>query len=150
MNAHNKEDLIYSINPNKMSTNTSFKNDTALLILRLVFGFSMIYGHGIPKILKFFGSEPIEFADPFGIGPVASLGLVIFSEVLCSFLLAIGLFTRWASIPLIITMLVAVFYVHISDPFAQMEKGLLFLSFYIAILISGPGWYSIDEQWRNR
>jgi len=133
-----------------MSTNTSFKNDTALLILRLVFGFSMIYGHGIPKISKFFSSEPIEFADPFGIGPVASIALVIFSEVLCSFLLAIGLFTRWAAIPLIITMLVAVFYVHISDPFAQMEKGLLFLSFYIAILISGPGCYSIDDQWRNR
>ncbi|MEY2905010.1 MAG: hypothetical protein RJA52_1026, partial [Bacteroidota bacterium] len=101
-------------------------------------------------IKKFFSGELIEFPDPFGIDPVTSLALVIFAEVICAFLLTIGLFTRWAAIPLIITMLVAVFYAHIADPFSKMEKGILFLSFYVAILISGPGWYSIDEQWRNR
>jgi putative oxidoreductase len=133
-----------------MISATSNQKDIALLIMRIVFGFSMIYGHGFPKLQRMLSSEPIEFSDPFSIGPVASLALVIFAEVLCAFLLTIGLFTRWAAIPLIITMLVAVFYAHLDDPFSKMEKGILFLSFYIAILISGPGWYSIDDQFRNR
>lgn len=120
-------------------------NDAALLILRLTFGLFMIYGHGWGKLLRLFGSEEIRFADPFGIGPVASLALAVFAEVLCAALIAIGLFTRWATIPLIITMLVAVFIAHAGDPFRDLEKGLMFLMVYVTLFLSGPGKYSLDE-----
>ena len=48
-----------------------------LLIMRLVFGFSMLYAHGLGKWTRFFGDDPIKFADPFGLGPTASLGLAM-------------------------------------------------------------------------
>lgn len=74
-----------------------------------------------------------------------SLALAIFAEFFCSALLVLGLFTRWASIPLIITMGVAVFDIHIDDGFAVMEKALLYLTAYLSILILGPGKLSLDR-----
>ena len=56
----------------------------------------------------------------------------------------LGLLTRWAAIPLLITMLVAVFMIHIDDPFGKMEKGLMFGSFFLALFFTGAGQFSID------
>ena len=110
----------------------------------------MIIGHGWGKVLRLFGDEPIKFADPFGLGPEVSLALVAFAEFFCSILIMLGLFTRWAVIPLIITMLVAVFYSHIDDPFSRMEKGLMYLIPYFVLLLSGPGGFSLDAWWDRR
>lgn len=125
------------------------KTDIALLLLRIVFGALMLINHGWGKMLRLFSGEPIKFADPIGLGEPLSLGLTAFAEFLCAFLVIIGLFTRWASIPLIITMFVAVFVVHIDDPFSKMEMGLLYLSVFIILGIAGPGWYSLDAHLRN-
>lgn len=120
--------------------------DLALLILRLVFGLAMVYGHGWGKLMRFFGDDPLKFGDPIGIGPVPSLVLVTLAEFLCAVLLTFGLFTRWALIPLIIAMAVACFVAHGGDPFGKMEKSLLYLSVYIALFFTGPGWYSLDRM----
>ena len=54
--------------------------------------------------------------------------------------------TPFVSIPLIITMLVAVFMVHGNDPFAKQEMALLYLFHYILIFVAGPGSISIDRM----
>jgi len=128
---------------------TSRNIDIGLLILRLGLGFTMIYGHGWGKLMRFFSDDPIKFSDPFGLGPEISLALATFAELGCAALLAVGLFSRLATIPLIITMLVAVLYSHIDDPFSRMEKAILYLIPYVSLLLTGPGWYSLDEQWRK-
>ena len=110
----------------------------------------MLLNHGLNKWAKLFGPEPIKFGDPIGLGAPVSLGLAVFAEVACAFLLVIGLFTRLATIPLIITMLVAGFVVHFADPFEDKEGALMFLIPYVVLLLLGPGHYSIDEQWRLR
>ena len=110
----------------------------------------MLINHGWGKMLKLFGDDPIKFADPIGIGEVPSLGLAVFAEVFCAALIMIGLFTRLSVIPLIVTMLVAVFVVHISDPFPKMESGLLYLIPYIVLLLSGPGRFSLDALIRKQ
>jgi putative oxidoreductase len=56
----------------------------------------------------------------------------------------IGFKTRWATIPLMITMLVAAFYAHAADPFGEKELPLLFFTLFLSILISGGGRYSVD------
>lgn len=129
---------------------TDKKADIALLLLRLTFGGAMLYGHGWGKLMRFFGEDPIKFADPFGIGVIPSLSLATFAEVFCAVLLMLGAFTRWATIPLIITMGVALFYVHIADPFGRQEKALLYLVAYLVLFLTGPGKYSVDAKWLKR
>jgi len=126
-----------------------FKNDgrmsdLSLLLLRLTFGGLMLINHGWSKFQKLIGDEPIKFADPIGIGMEASLGLTVFAEVLCALMVVLGLFTRLAVIPLIITMLVAVFVIHISDPFKKMEMAILYLIPYLVLLWNGSGRFSVD------
>ena len=125
------------------------QTDIALLLLRLAFGGAMIYGHGWGKLMRLFSGEPIKFFDFMGLGPELSLGLATFAEVGCSLLLILGLFTRWAAIPLIITMMVAIS-TNLGEGFGQIEKALLFLMAYVALQLTGPGWYSLDAQVRNR
>jgi putative oxidoreductase len=116
-----------------------------LLMMRLGFGFFMLYGHGWGKLMKVLSGN-FEFGDPLGIGVAPSLILAAFAESICAFLLIIGYKTKWATIPLIITMLVALFFVHLSDPFGRQEKILLYLAGYIAILFTGPGKLSLDYR----
>ncbi len=119
-----------------------------LLIYRIAVSAFMLT-HGLPKLYRFFEDGPVRFADPLGIGTVPSLILAVFAEFLCSVLIIIGFGTRLATIPLIITMIVAVFIVHANDPFVRMELGLMYLFAYLMILITGPGKYSIDGMRRG-
>ena len=120
--------------------------DIAMLLLRLTFGGLMLLNHGWGKMMKLFADDPIKFADPIGIGMAPSLALTVFAEALCAFLIVIGLGTRLATIPLIITMLVAVFIIHWADPFGDKEMALLYLIPYLAILLLGPGKISLDSM----
>lgn len=123
--------------------------DLSLLILRIAGG-ALMLTHGISKIAPLFGSDPIQFPDPIGLGATTSLALTVFAEVVCAALLILGLATRFAAIPLLITMLVAVFVVHIADPFANQELPLLYASIYLVILIAGAGKFSIDNMVFNK
>ena len=101
--------------------------------------------HGLPKLARFTSGEAIKFADPFGISPAITLGLAVFAEVGCSIFIILGLGTRLASIPLMITMAVAAFYAHAEDPFGTKEKPLLFLLIFLMLFVFGSGRYSIDH-----
>lgn len=129
---------------NTYSTNLSLpKIDLALLIFRL--GISgLMLTHGIPKLIKFFGSDPINFRDPLGFGEVTTFTLAVIAEFLCSILIIFGLGTRLAVIPLILTMAVAAFIVHAQDGFGSQELPLLFLTGYIVLFLTGSGKYSLD------
>ena len=126
-----------------------FKNDgrlsnLSLLLLRLTFGGLMIINHGWGKMQKLLNEDPIKFADPIGLGAEFSLGLTVFAEVLCALMVVLGLFTRLAVIPLLVTMFVAIFVIHISDPFKKMEMAILYLIPYLILLWHGSGRFSLD------
>lgn len=108
-----------------------------------------MFGHGLPKWGRLNSGEEIQFADPFGIGPAASLFLAVFAEVACSVLLMLGLFSRLATIPLIITMLVAAFYANAGQPFQKMELALVYLLLLATIFFFGPGKYALDARIRG-
>ena len=124
---------------------SSLKSDLGLLLLRIT-GAGLMLTHGVPKLGRLFAEGPIEFGDPIGIGPGPSLFLAVIAEFLCAVLVLIGFKTRWATIPVIITMAVAAFIVHAADPFGSKEKGLLFLGIFLSILLLGPGKYSVDRK----
>lgn len=117
----------------------------ALLLLRVGISAFMLT-HGLAKLGKFSQPGPVEFGDPLHVGPTASLGLAVFAEVVCSVLLILGLATRLATIPLIITMVVAVLVVHQADSFGDKELALLYLLAYVVLFLTGPGKYSVDQR----
>lgn len=123
-----------------MNHNTSLA--LGLLALRLGFG-GLMLTHGIPKLMNY-STLATQFPDPIGMGSQVSLLLAIGAEVGCSLLLILGLFTRLATLPLIITMLVAALIVHGADPFAKKEAALTFLISYVTLLMTGPGRYALD------
>ncbi|WP_207426938.1 DoxX family protein [Pedobacter sp. SYSU D00535] len=120
--------------------------DAGLLILR-VFAGGLMLTHGLPKLMKVMEGNT-QFGDPLGLGTELSLYLAILAEVLCALLVILGLFTRIATIPLIITMFVAFFVVHASDPLTVKELALIYLSIFLTIFFTGPGNYSIDRKIR--
>ncbi|GMQ28090.1 DoxX family protein [Algoriphagus confluentis] len=123
--------------------NNKLAQDLGLLLVRLLTG-GMMLTHGIPKIGRLLGDGPVRFADPFGLGPEISLSMAIFAEVICSTLIILGFKTRWATIPLMITMLVAAFYAHWDDPFGKKELPLLYFAAFLGLLLSGGGKFSLD------
>ena len=90
------------------STNTSM--DFGVLLLRLGVG-AMMLVHGIPKLGMLISGNWAAFQDPLGIGNFLSLLLCVGAEFGCSILIFLGLFTRLASLLLIINMCVALFLV---------------------------------------
>jgi putative oxidoreductase len=114
-----------------------------LLLLRLAFGTAMAT-HGYSK-LQNYDSIKGEFMDFMGMGMEFSLILVIFAELVCSVLLIVGLFTRIATIPLIIATLVMIFSAHAGDIFGEAYPAFSFLIVYVVLFAVGPGKFSADN-----
>ena len=130
---------------NTYSTNLSLpKVDIGLLIFRIAIA-ALMLTHGTPKLLRFFGGEELSFSDPLGLGETLTFTLAVFAEFICSVLVLIGLGTRLAVIPLIITMAVVAFVVHPDDGFNRQELPLLYLAGWILLFFTGSGKYSLDH-----
>lgn len=122
---------------------SSLGTDIGLLILRVGVGSFMLFAHGWGKLASF-AEKADTWADPIGIGPTVSLSLVIFAEFFCSLAIILGIGTRAAAIPLLITMLVAAGIVHADDPWGKKEFALLYGWTFAALIFAGAGRYSID------
>ncbi len=119
-----------------------FNLNLGLLLLRLSAGGFMLT-HGYPKLQRLVAGE-MRFGDPLGLGPEVSLVLAVFAEFFCAVLVMLGLGTRWATIPLIVTMAVAAFIAHGADPFGRKELALLYLVSFVLLLLTGGGKFSLD------
>lgn len=127
--------------------NTNYNHkilDVVLLLLRVSIALLML-SHGIVKLNTLMAGGVIQFPDPIGVGATASLGLAVFAEVFCSVLILIGLATRLAVIPLIVTMLIAVFVIHGGDGLEKTEPGIHYLTVYFFLLFAGAGSFSFDS-----
>jgi len=72
------------------------------------------------------------------------------SEFFGGLLLALGLLTRFATIPLIITMTVAAFVAHHGQITGDGEHAFLFLLIFVAFFFIGPGKWSVDYLLKRR
>lgn len=121
--------------------------DFALLIFRLTLGFVLLYGHGAGKLSTIFSGQEIQFMDPIGIGATPSFYMAAFAEGICSILLILGLFSRFASLMLTVNFIV-IFIFHafiIKDGFEILELRFLYLLPFIALTCSGGGKYALDH-----
>lgn len=123
--------------------NSQQKLNFSSLVLRLGLGLLMV-PHGYQKMMAFTMMQE-KFLDFMGLGQSVSLSLAIFAEFFCSVFLILGLLTRLVCIPLIILTGVIVFIAHGGDVVGQAGFGALFFVGYLAILIMGPGEFSLDR-----
>lgn len=121
--------------------------DLPLLFMRLVlaYGFystASMKWQNISRVAEWFGSLGIPL-------PALNAYLAASTEVAGVILLTLGLATRIISIPLIITMLVAIVTVHLNNGFEAGNNGfeipLYYLIMLFALLIYGPGRLSVDN-----
>ncbi len=88
--------------------------------------------------------------------PLVSALFAMTIELFCGLFLILGLFTRLATVPLIIVMLAALFWVYIRHGFfltptnPGCEYVLLRLAALIAIRTLGPGEASMDKTFGGR
>lgn len=134
---------IYPITKNILSHGQSI----SLLFARLVvaYGFynpAMQKWSDISSVANWFGSMGIPF-------PALSAYVVASTELLGVALLALGLFTRLISLPLIVIMVVAVATVHLTHGFSAGDNGFeipLYYMLFLALFASfGAGKFSLDH-----
>ena len=124
--------------------NYSMPINLALLVVR-IFTSSMMLTHGGPKFIRLLNGN-LKFGDPLGIGSQTSFLLVVFAEFFCSILIILGLGTRLASIPLLVTMLVALLIAHGADPLLDHINILAYIATYVFLFFTGSGKYSLDYK----
>ena len=118
--------------------------DIGILLTRVTIALLML-AHGFPKMIMLFSGGPIQFPPILFLNAETSLALAVFAEVIASIMILAGFWTRLATLPLMITMLVALFLIHGADPFSAKELALIYLLVYIGLFITGSGRFSIDS-----
>lgn len=137
----------------------------AVLPLRLVVGFGFV-AHGAAK----WSRDPGNFGkllDQIGAPlPTVTAWLVTVVEVFGGLAILVGAFVAVASIPLIVSMLVAMFTVQLRYGFSSVntigltpsgpifgppgyEINLLYIAALMTVVLAGPGAWSVDE-WLTR
>ena len=125
--------------------------DLPLLFVRLV----LVYGFYEPAKMKWSNIQSIiDWFDGMNYPlPAINAYLAASAEAAGVVLLFLGLGSRVISIPLMITMLVAIFTVHIGNGFAAADNGieipLYYLIMLFVIFIYGSGKYSLDYLFTN-
>ena len=123
-------------------------NDWGLLALRVGTAGLMI-PHGwskMNKLIRGLTGEGVEFYNWLGIGDTPSLILTVIGELIAPVLVLIGWKSRWGAALMAITMGVAAFMVHWEDPLSDKEHALLFFFPALALVLMGPGNWSIDKR----
>jgi putative oxidoreductase len=123
--------------------------DFALLVTRAVAGFSLAFTHGLGK-LQGFGEMFHTFGDPLGVGSELSYILAVGAEFFCALLVAVGFFSRLATIPLLILFGVIFFAAMANAPYSDKEISVLFFAAFFTTFLAGPGKYSIDHMLRGK
>ncbi len=119
-----------------------------LFLARIGFG-TMFLTHGLQKMANF-SALSNTFPSVMGMGSKLSLCMAIFAEVFCTLGFVTGFLYRLSMIPMIVTMIVAVFTIHANDPLATKELALLYLMIFIIMYIAGPGSIAVDYYFARR
>ena len=118
----------------------------APLFARIVVGWVFLWsGWGKLHNLDGFAQRFAGWGIPY---PYFNAALSAYTEFIGGWLTIIGLGTRLISIPMIINMLVAILKVNLKrvssiDDFVELDEPLYALA-YLWLLLSGPGWVSVD------
>lgn len=137
-----------------ISNITKTEESLSTLPLRVITGL-LFTAHGAQKLFAWFGGYGLDgtgqWMESIGLAPGYLMALIAGSaEFFGGLFLIVGFLTRPSSFVLAITMIVAIFTVHISNGMFMSNNGYEFaLSLFaitVALFIQGSGKYSIDEK----
>lgn len=132
----------------RRAPNEDVLRDFGLLVFRVGLSVSVFIAHGIPKLTNILSGN-WDFPDPIGLGPELSLVLSAGAESVCTLLIALGIWVRASTIPLIFTMIVATWVINGGTSFLQQEKSFVYLLGWLLLLLAGPGRYTVVNAYRN-
>lgn len=123
--------------------------DLGLAVLRIGFGLSLAFGHGLGKVPVsegfIAGTAKMGFPMPALFAWAAAL-----SEFVGGLFVALGFATKPSAVFITITMLVAAFIRHAEDPFGRKEKAIIYALIAFYFIFKGAGKYSLDNIIYNR
>ena len=122
-----------------------FTPDLGMLFARVTGAALLLHVHGIPKIVHY-QQELAHIDDPLGMGRALTLWCALFAEVFCPVLIALGLFTRLAALPVVFLLAVSMVLVHPDWSIAEGQFGWLLVIVFGTIALSGAGRYSVDAR----
>ena len=122
--------------------------DYAMLFFRIAISLELIIVHGLKKVGIGGISEVVP--NPFGIPQFLNETLAIAANLLFPQLIIVGLFTRYATIPILAVTLTGYFIVHGNDPLLVRDIPFMFSLGYGLIAIVGPGKYSLDHYFFSK
>jgi len=143
--------MIFNLIKNKNTEKAQSENEdlikiTALLILRVITGTVLIH-HGYEKLanIENFADafvRPLHLPFPIFLSYIAA-----FSEIGGSWLLIIGLATRFGALAIVGTISVAIYHALVTSGFNifLLELLLLYFASATSIALTGPGNFSLDE-----
>jgi len=142
----------------KKLTQISENSTFATLVLRLPIGL-ILMAHGAQKLFAWFGGYGLEgtgqWMASIGLAPGYLMAILAGSaEFFGGLLLVIGLLVRPASLVLALTMLVAIFSVHIGNGLFMSTNGyeyaLTLLVVFVSLAYQGAGKHSLDAVLNRR
>jgi putative oxidoreductase len=131
-----------------MSTRTTDRHALGTTLLRLIVGVTFA-AHGAMKLFSFGIAGTAGFLGTLGV-PLANVmaPVLIATELGGGLLLVLGLLTRYVSIPLIVTMVVAIATVHLQHGFFLPQGYEFVLLLGVATLtlaLQGSGAFALDN-----
>ena len=157
--------MVVMAQPSTTPRNADLLTRWAPIPLRLIVGFGFLQ-HGFAKL----GRGPEHFAailQALGTpAPHLMAWVSILTEILGGFAILLGAYVSLAAIPMAILLIVAIFTVHLRFGFSSIkllavtaagpqlgppgyETNLLYLACLAALVLGGPGPFSIDRLFKK-
>ena len=138
---------------NAISKTLSTRAGLGLSVIRILVGI-IFMAHGAQKLFGLFGGYGLEgtgqWMESIGLAPGYFMALLSGSaEFFGGLALVIGLLARPAALALTVTLVVAIFSVHIGNGLFMSNNGyefaLALMAGTVAVLIEGAGRFSLDR-----
>lgn len=125
------------------------KEAVGLLLIRIVFGFRLIYGtadniFSWERMLEFEGFLASN-GFPF---PIVSAVVSVYAQFVAGTCWAFGFYTRAAALLMIVNFLVAIVGFHLAneDSYLNTAPAIHLLCVAILLLLAGPGKFAINDK----
>lgn len=124
--------------------------DLGFLLLRIIFGFRLIYGT-VDNLVDY--GRMLEFRDFLELHGFPVPLLSAFSSVLVQFASGLGwilgLWVRWFSLLMLLNFTVALLMVHLGDSYLQMAPAIHLMAVSFLLLVHGGGKYTLIRSRKN-